>query len=63
MHTNIDHVRARQTLKQPMSDAQSAAVRDDATRFATRLLENYKDQLSSRQLSAPSQQENLSSRS
>jgi hypothetical protein len=38
------------SLRDPMSDGQSKAVRDDATEFARQLLENYKGQLAQRDL-------------
>jgi hypothetical protein len=48
MLTTVDRVIARLSAEHPMSDAQSAAVHDDATEFAAKLLENYKGQLSRR---------------
>lgn len=45
MLTTVDRVIAGQSPEHPMSDAQSAAVRDDATQFAAKLLESYKGQL------------------
>lgn len=45
MQPVIDRIIAKFTLKQPMSETQSQAVRDDAARFAAELLENYRSQL------------------
>ena len=38
------------SLQPPVSDARSAAVRDETSAFAAQLLENYKGQLSRRSL-------------
>ena len=38
------------SLRDPMSDAQPRAVRDEATDFAAQLLENYRGQLARRTL-------------
>ena len=38
------------SLRNPMSDAESKAERDEATEFATQLLDNYKGQLAQRGL-------------
>jgi hypothetical protein len=37
-------------LRNPMFDAESKAARDEATEFATQLLDNYKGQLAQRGL-------------
>lgn len=42
-------LRNSKTLKHPMSDEQSDCVRDEASKFAARLLENYAEQLARRQ--------------
>lgn len=48
MQSVLDRVVSTLTLRHPMSESQSQAVRDDAVQFAAQLLENYKTQLSQR---------------
>lgn len=50
MQTVIDHVISKFSIKQPMSDAQSQAVRDEAAQFAAQLLANYNNYLARRSL-------------
>ncbi|MDB5654515.1 MAG: hypothetical protein JWQ94_2128 [Tardiphaga sp.] len=48
MQAAVDRVIRSLSFKQPMPTQPVAAMQDDATRFATQLLQNYRDQLAQR---------------